>query len=164
MATPTNLPASFVAGSILTAAQQNALRGAFRIMQVVRGSHSTQTESTSTTYIASGLTASVTPQATSSTVLIDVRLQGSTSAAGATLQARIIRRIGITDTTIGTWAYALYNSSGGLYGTWSQTIIDSPATTSACTYRVEFSSNGGTAVYTQTGGSQSNIILQEISA
>jgi hypothetical protein len=31
MATPTNLPASFVSGAILTAAQQNDLRGAFRV-------------------------------------------------------------------------------------------------------------------------------------
>jgi hypothetical protein len=35
MATPTTLPASFVAGSILTAAELNDLRGAFRVLQVV---------------------------------------------------------------------------------------------------------------------------------
>jgi hypothetical protein len=33
MATPTNLPATFVAGNVLTAAQQNGLRGAFRVLQ-----------------------------------------------------------------------------------------------------------------------------------
>ena len=41
MATPTNLPASFVAGAILTAAQQNDLRGAFRVLQVVQGTTTT---------------------------------------------------------------------------------------------------------------------------
>ena len=34
MATPTTLPATFVAGNVLTAAQMNDLRGAFRIVRV----------------------------------------------------------------------------------------------------------------------------------
>jgi len=34
MATPTSLPATFVAGNVLTAAQMNDLRGAFRIVAV----------------------------------------------------------------------------------------------------------------------------------
>ena len=35
MATPTTLPATFVAGNVLTAAQMNDLRGAFRVLQIV---------------------------------------------------------------------------------------------------------------------------------
>jgi hypothetical protein len=43
MATPTTLPASFVAGNILTAAQLNNLRGAFRVLQVVQATDATLT-------------------------------------------------------------------------------------------------------------------------
>jgi hypothetical protein len=36
MAAVTTLPAAFVAGNVLTAAQLNNLRGAFRVLQVVQ--------------------------------------------------------------------------------------------------------------------------------
>jgi hypothetical protein len=35
MATPTALPTAFVAADVLTAANMNLLRGAFRVLQVV---------------------------------------------------------------------------------------------------------------------------------
>jgi len=47
MATPTSLPATFVAGNVLTAAQMNDLRGAFRILAVKHALFTgTQTNST----------------------------------------------------------------------------------------------------------------------
>ena len=47
MATPTSLPATFVAGNVLTAAEMNGLRGAFRIVAVKHALFTgTQTNST----------------------------------------------------------------------------------------------------------------------
>ena len=131
------------------------------VLQIVTGSYATQTGAT-TSYVASGLTASITPQSTTNKVLISVTMPCSTGGSGVTFGARIIRRIASTDTTLDTWTYGLYNSAGSSYGTWAQTIIDSPSTISACTYRVEFTSNGSTSVYAQVGNTTSNIILQEI--
>ena len=72
MATPTNLPASFTTGAVLTAAQMNDLRGAFRILQVVSGSTTTETSTSSTTHADTTLTATITPQSASSQILVYV--------------------------------------------------------------------------------------------
>ena len=49
MATPTTLPASFTAGQVLTAAQMNDLRGAFRVLQVVQATKANTFSTTSAT-------------------------------------------------------------------------------------------------------------------
>ena len=41
MATPTALPSTFVANTVLPAADLNLLRGAFRVLQVVQSSYAT---------------------------------------------------------------------------------------------------------------------------
>ena len=164
MATPTNLPAAAVTGEVLTAAYVNNLRGAFRILQVTSGSYSTQTGNSTGTYAATGLTATITPQAASSNILISGTVSGSTSVAGAQLGLRLVRKIGATDTVLQTWTYSIYNSAGFSYAIVPFTVLENPNTTSACVYRIEFAlTSGGNTVYTQVGGSTSNIILQEIS-
>ena len=70
MATPTTLPSSFTAGQVLTAAQMNDLRGAFRVLQVVSSTWTTAAINSTTTYADTGLTATITPSATSSKVLV----------------------------------------------------------------------------------------------
>ena len=64
MATQTNLPAAWTSGQVLTAAALNNLRGAFRIMQIVSATTSTEQSSSSSTYAdATSLSVSITPQA-----------------------------------------------------------------------------------------------------
>ena len=70
MATPTNLPAAFTVGQVATAAQMNDLRGAFRILQVIQGTTSTRTSSSTTTYADTTLSASITPTSSSSKILV----------------------------------------------------------------------------------------------
>ena len=82
MATPTTLPASFTAGQILTSSNMNNIRGAFRILQVVQGSTATSVSSSTTTPADTGLTATITPQATSSKILVIVHQNGGDKGAG----------------------------------------------------------------------------------
>jgi len=165
MATPTNLPASFVSGAILTAAQQNSLRGAFRVLQVVAGFTNTQTEKTSGTYGTTTLSATITPQATSSKILVMYNQQCSTGGANAQLGLRVIQRIGLSDTVVQTNGFAMLNSAGTSYGLYAQNILVSPNTTSAITFFTEMALTGGSgSVFTQTGSSGSNMVLMEISA
>jgi hypothetical protein len=165
MATPTNLPAAFVAGDVLEASQLNGLRGAFRVLQQVEGAANTQIGSTSATYVTTGLSATITPQATSSKIRVDVGVPGSTDTAGGQLGFRLVRTIGGVDTVFGTFTYALYNSAGSSYGQFATPIVFSPATTSAVTVTLQFArTGGGGTVYTNVGNTVSNIILQEISA
>jgi hypothetical protein len=166
MATPTTLPASFVSGNVLTAAEMNNLRGAFRVLQVVEGSTTTETSSSSTTFADTTLSATITPSATSSKILVYVshaqNIKTGSSALNG-LKLKVVR--GATDIyTIGTFlgytgsTLELYFPAHGIY-------LDSPNTTSATTYKTQFAnSNAVSLVQVQQGSVRSTMILMEISA
>jgi len=165
MATPTNLPASFVSGNILTAAQQNGLRGAFRIMQVIQGSTTTQTSSTSTTWVNTALSASITPQSTSSKILVMVSGSGAVSTSGTDAAIRLTRDQPSAPTVLSSMS-AVYASNGGVVVSgYSFIYLDSPASTSAITYRTQLSRGAGTGVaYDEVNGALLTITLMEVSA
>lgn len=143
MATPTNLPASFSTGAVLTAAQMNDLRGAFRILQVVSTQTATATVSTSTTYAdATNLSVTITPQATSSKVLIVAAIQtGHANSTGGFL--RLLRGSTAIGIDPAVWFYT--GNANSEYSGQSNSIIylDSPNTTSATTYKIQFRKEGG---------------------
>jgi hypothetical protein len=158
MATPTNLPASFVTGAVLTAAQMNDLRGAFRILQIVGATYGVQTSMSSGTPTDTGLSASITPKATTNKVLIIATHSGYNADNGAKQAIRLMR--GSTDI-----AYFNYAGVDGSNLDFNQTMVwlDSPATTSATTYKTQFYRVSGTGtVY--AGRSTQQIILCEVSA
>ena len=164
MATPTNLPASFSVGAVLTADQMNSLRGAFRVLQVVQGTLGTLASSSSSTYADTGLTVSITPQATSSKVLVIVSAQWQKSSASANngLNLQIVRN------STAITAYGLQGYTGTALqniGSTTMTFLDSPTANTATTYKLQFANNnnGGT-VYISSDGSTSTITVMEISA
>jgi hypothetical protein len=161
MATPTNLPATAVAGEILTAAYVNNLRGAFRILQVVSGATTGGLNSSSNTYIDSGLTATITPQSTSSLVLVvySQNIFSTTATTGAGL--RLLRGA----TTLDTVVDLCYGNASGTLGQHTLTFLDTPASTSAQVYKTQFNRNSGAGTITVQGNSnRSSMILFEISA
>ena len=166
MATPTNLPASFSTSQILTAGQMNDMRGAFRILQVVQATYSAVIVSNSTTTMAdTNLTATITPQSNTSKILVVVHQTFSKTSGNLlnAVQARIMRDA----TAVHTFAVAT-----GYTGTTVDNIfvisamyLDSPATTSATTYKTQFFSNSGVSGCSlQIGGDLSTMILMEVSA
>ena len=168
MATPTNLPATFVAGDILTAAQMNGLRGAFRVLQVVAGTPQTAEVSNSTTTAAdTGLTATITPQSNTSKILVLVNQAACIKSSGDTqngINLYLLRGA----STIQTFAYVgLYtNTLVQNRGNFSTVYLDSPATTAATTYKTQFANfTAAASVSVQAGNiAASTIILLEISA
>ena len=163
MATPTNLPASFSTGAVLTAAQMNDLRGAFRILQVIESANdSTLRTTTSLTYADSGLTLTITPQATSNKILCVYMINGYVSAATTGLGIRLARG----STAIATDLDNGYGSNSGNAFNSTLFYIDSPATTSATTYKIQYNRNQGTgtAYMNATGsGIISRMFAMEIS-
>ena len=160
MATPTNLPASFVSGAVLTAAQQNDMRGAFRILQVVSNSTTTQ-QTTTGSWISSGLTATITPQSTTSKIFAIANMALFVDAGNSTGGLRIQR----ASTVILTYGTALYTVGGAFQTNVPLMILDSPATTSALTYQVDFQSSFGPAnIYVQFSSTPSHLTLFEVSA
>jgi len=167
MAAVTTLPAAFVANNVLTAAQLNDLRGAFRVLQVVYGSTSTSTSSSTTAYADTTLTASITPSATSSKVLVIVNQTGIYKSAGNAangVNLKLLRgatNLGSLALAAGYTATAIENIGTSV----GASVLDSPATVSATTYKTQFANQTAAAsVGVQTLGTLSTIILMEISA
>ena len=167
MATPTNLPASQTTGNVLTAAYVNDLRGAFRILQVVQGTTSTPVSNATVTYADTGLTATITPQSNTSKILVVVNLNGgdkSNANASNAINARVVR--GATQIT--QFAFSAGYTATALnlrVATMGTMYLDSPATTSAITYKAQFANIVAAAsVSVQIGSEMSTITLMEISA
>jgi hypothetical protein len=151
MATPTTLPAAFTAGQVLTAAQQNALRGAFRILQVVSTTKTDTFSMSSTTFAdVTGLSVSITPQSATSKIFVTVDMMTGNNAASQ-LFARLRRDS--TDIALGDTAGSRTRVTSGVYSSNANTpislsfsFLDSPATTSATTYKVQIASTDANAV------------------
>jgi hypothetical protein len=160
MATPTNLPASFTVGDVLTAANMNDVRGAFRILKVDSVQGSTQQTSTSSTYAdITGLSITITPQATTNKVLLIATNSLLASASAADAGIRFLR--GSTNIFTSVQFIGVANSGGSV----TSIYLDSPSTTSATTYKVQFNRNAGTGtIYSSISGTLSNLVVMEISA
>jgi hypothetical protein len=166
MATPTTLPASFVAGNILEAAQLNNLRGAFRVLQVVSGTTSTPVTSSTTSFADTGLTATITPTSTSSKILVLINHPASYKSAGSVTNAlqMDVQRNGSTIVTISKYSGYTNSLLVNVFGN-SASYFDSPASVSALTYKTRFANLIAAAdVGVQHENVPSTITLMEISA
>ena len=167
MATPTNLPAAASVGDVLTAAYVNSLRGAFRVLQVVQGVTSTNVDNSTTTVADTGLTATITPQSSTSKVLVLVSQTGCVKSEGNSSNAINLFLVRGA-TTIQQFAFVglLTNTAIQNRGNFGTVYLDSPATTAATTYKTQFSNFNASAQVSVQGGSssQSTITLIEISA
>ena len=165
MATPTNLPASFTSGAVLTDAQMNNLRGAFRVLQVVYGSAGTQQVSSSSTLVDTTLTATITPQSNTSKILVCVSQNGVHKSTGNTSVKLILLRGASQIALIGEELADTNSTLEQSIGTAGLMFLDSPATTSATTYKTQFSSVANTSfAVVQHFNALSTIVLMEISA
>jgi hypothetical protein len=164
MATPTTLPAAFVSGDILTADQQNNLRGAFRVLQVVTGSTTTFVTNNTATFADCGLSASITPQSTSSKILVYIS-HGAFNGAATVQEVRLLRDA----TTVNTFGHVLLSDAAAIMGYANLISFDSPSSTSAITYKTQFRRVAGANlcsfnVSDANGIQRSTIVLMEISA
>ena len=162
MATPTTLPAAFVAGDVLLAEQLNDVRGAFRILQVVSATYSTQITTTSGTYVTSNLTATITP--TSDTSQIYIVCTGNFGNTGAGYVRATIFRGTVTGTNLA--AGTQFSNTYALHPLpFAMNYLDSPATTSATTYTLGyFSTNPAATAYMHAAPATSVLTLMEVSA
>jgi hypothetical protein len=163
------LPA--VTGTVLTTASgsQSVPRAAMpagSILQVISATTTTYTTANSTTYVDSTLTASITPTTSTSKILVMINQGIGTSGSGNVGSIKLVRN----STDVQTWGFGIfYTGSSDLYGYSSNTYLDSPATTSAITYKTQFNrtAGGGTTrvQYSDGNGSQvSTITLMEVAA
>jgi len=146
--------------------------GGGKVLQVVYGSTTTYTSTTSTTFVDTNLSATITPTSATSKVLVLVTQQScgrETGTAGEQMRIKLLR--GSTDILLISDIFA-YNAGltfPNTGNTMSSNYLDSPATTSATTYKTQFRSAGGSAVvcqnfYAAQSNNTSTIVLLEIGA
>lgn len=141
------------------------------VLQVVTATTTTETTTSSSSFVDTTLTATITPSSATSKILVLVNHTECEKTAGSSVNRMgfALLRNGTSVTASGTI------SSGNLYtgtallirGTVSFSWLDSPASTSALTYKTQFKSNDGTSsvtVQVNTVASPSTITLMEISA
>ena len=133
------------------------------VLQVVQGTFATEISTASSSFSDTGLTASITPKFATSKILVIVDVTGTgKDAANTRLQLKLLRG-----------ASSLYNFSvnGGYngvtqsqeIGTCSTNYLDSPATTSSTTYKVQYSNfSAAGIVLVCWGNTTSTITLMEI--
>jgi len=138
-----------------------------KIVQVVSASYATETSNSTTTYADTGLTATITPTSASNTILVIVHQNGVGKTAGAATNGLYLRLMrGASEIALMS-AVGLYTNTTLLFtGTTSSiAYVDSPATTSATTYKTQFKNNtSAAAVSVQVNDARSTITLIEIGA
>jgi hypothetical protein len=141
MPTPTTLPGSYTAGDVLTAANMNNLRGAFRILQVAQAAKTDTFSMSSTTFAnITGLSVTITPYSNTSKFLLVANVNVGANSSGAQLRfsggnsGNYVGDTAGSRIRVGAEAYAgatQFMDNVNLF------YLDSPATASAITYTVQ---------------------------
>jgi hypothetical protein len=142
------------------------------VLQVVNGFTSTSVTSTTTdVWVDTGITATITPTSASSKIMVIANICGLFKNDGNAynrLGIQLLRGASLIGTTslrnLYTNTGMQFSSSGVMYSK-----LDSPATTSATTYKVQFlqeapGSTGGVSVQKDSNSGESQIFLMEIAA
>jgi|LakMenEpi03Aug12_release.lakeMendotaPanAssembly.Ray.scaffolds.fasta_scaffold167306_6 hypothetical protein len=135
-----------------------------KLLQVVNADTTTTATSSSTTYIDTNLTATITPSATSSKVLVTIHQSYNIATSGNGMGIKLVR--GSTDLK-SHGSYVGYTASGGevITGHFSISYLDSPNTTSATTYKTQFARlTGASSASVNNFSLTSYITLMEIGA
>ena len=127
-------------------------------MQVVEAEYSTQTDISSTSYVDSGLSVSITPISSSSKILVITNVHCFINGSGF-IGLNIVR--GSTQIAEASMAVGFANNTGNMS---VLTKLDSPSTASTTTYKVQTkitAATGTLRINQQDGGSR--ITVMEIS-
>jgi hypothetical protein len=133
------------------------------VLQVVSATYSTASSTTSTSFVDSGMSATITPSSSSNKIFALVNISRADNvAADRDIYFTIYRN----STNLGggsSSALSYFNvvSSRGLIPV-SMSVLDSPNTTSATTYKVYFFSGNGGSVTINNAALNSTITLMEI--
>ena len=156
-------------GQVLTTNGSGALSwtGAGKILQVVQNVKSNIFSTTSSSFVdVPGLDASITPFSSSNKILCVVNIGVGSNNSGADNLVRVVRgstKIVPNDTLVRT-------ESTSICLNWNISLLDSPATTSSTTYKVQILSESTNTVKVNSRNSEtaidgiSTITLMEVAA
>jgi len=135
------------------------------VLQVVNATYGTTTSTSSSSFVDTGLSASITPQSTTSKILVITNISGVTKGnSNAQVAGQIVR--GSTSILVFE-DVALSSNTVQASGCMGASYLDSPSTTSSTTYKIQFSvPNSGGSVNINYNGNftcYSTLTLLEIS-
>ncbi len=149
-------------GTILTSAS-NTNFPAGSVLQVVQSTSSSNTSTSSTSFVDTTVTLSITPSKSSNKILLI--WAGNTYAYGGGADNAFNLRLVRNGTAVSGEAECYISASGTsteMVTTHSNTVLDSPATTSAITYKIQVkASYGSNVIFNHT---TSSITALEVSA
>jgi hypothetical protein len=132
-----------------------------QVLQVVNVPYSTTVTTAVATLSDTGITATITPKFATSKILVSVNVTSCYSSATGTYAYFALFR---NSTSIVNFDIITgYSTTGGSGGSTGTSFLDSPATTAATTYKVQWLRQAGAGtVYINNGNSSSTITLMEI--
>ena len=134
-----------------------------KVLQVVQGTKTDSTLSTSSSFVATGLNVNITPSATSSKILVMVSSYIDSNNSTVQVFATIYRDS--TDLGSGTGGLvSTYNGAGRLRSATNMSILDSPNTTSQITYEMYMKNADGANIQINSESGKVTIIAMEIGA
>ena len=138
------------------------------VLQVVQATTQTLVSTTSSSYVTTNLTATITPAFSTSTILVYVNMlvynNASTGQSVVTVFRGTVSGTDLGGTTGNGFGGCFTNGSSEVFSVVSGMVIDSPATTSATTYTVGLKrKNAGTA-FSVVDNQKASITLMEIAA
>ena len=144
----------------------NGVQIAGHVIQTVFVNDSNEFSSTSTSFVDTNLTATITPKSASSKILVFSNLTLDV-ACGSVISARLLRGSTVLKTE-GYWDFiSTQATSDYILMRQPHYYLDSPSTTSAITYKWQLARSGGTSLnhylsYDDSNQTDSQLVLMEI--
>lgn len=135
--------------------------GAGAVLQVVSATNTTTFSTSSTSFVTTGFSASITPSSTSNKILVLFSSFTDSSGSARAIHWRLYRgATGLGDATAGI--SLVYSDASRLIAGLTTAYLDSPSTTSSTTYTSYIKSPSGSTVNVPYGNSTESFILLEI--
>jgi hypothetical protein len=150
-------------GTTKATVNSSGLTSPGHILQVINGVKTGSFTTTSTSFVDTGLTASITPSATSSKIAVLVGCNAGHNAAAASMALKLMRDA--TDLNLWLCESGTYISPTVFANEigYHLNYLDSPATTSAVTYKIQIKAPNANTVYFSSGTyTTSSIMLMEV--
>jgi hypothetical protein len=134
------------------------------VIQVVQGTSTSSASTTSTSFVTTGVSASITPKLSTSKIAIFIT--GQLYSSGTAIQSYLTIYRGATElsgngASGNGFAPNAYNAAGAITAGATLNYLDSPATTSSTTYTIYLRTSSGTSYFNSASGT-STILLMEI--